>query len=94
MPFLGARTRVGKFQINAKAYGPDNHFVKDTNVILLERVKDLTEEDMMQPESAAKVFASRIVKSLSFDPNVAWVECEIIHESGMSFGDVALAEEN
>jgi hypothetical protein len=62
--------------------------------MLLEKVKDLSNEEIIAPEVAAKSVASRLVKLLSFDPNVAWVECEIIHESGVSFGDVALAEEN
>lgn len=94
MPFIGARSRSGKFQINARVYGPDTNFSQNTNVLLDTKIKELTEEDLSNPQIAPKTVASRLVKLLSFDKNVAWVECEILHESGWSYGDVALAEDN
>jgi hypothetical protein len=93
VPFLGARTRSGKYQINAKVYGPNNTFSSDTNRILTSTLVQVADEEMDMPDTAKSV-ASRLAKLLSFDPNVAWVECEVLHESGLSFGDVALAEDN
>lgn len=93
MPFIGARSRTGKFQINAKVYGPDSKFLATTSDVLVDQLSTVSEIVMDRP-GIAKTIASRLVQTLSFDPNVSWVECEVLHESGTSFGDVAMVEDN
>lgn len=95
MPFIGTRhrTKDNKLMVTTKIYGPTPTFMFDPSDVLKE-VKRIADGDDSPPaKRLATAIADQVANLIRYDKNAKWVDCEVLQDDGILFGDVSLLED-
>lgn len=94
MPSIGTRHRSDdNFLVTTKIHGPTLTFMFDPKDILKE-VKRITDDaETNDPKKLAIVIVDRVADLVEHDPNVIWLECEVLGADGILFSDTVVLKE-
>lgn len=93
MPAIGTRHRTDNLMVTTKIYGPTPTFMFDPSDILKEVKKIADGENPPSPKNMATEIANCVADFVHYDPNVVWLECEVLQHDGILFSDVAVLQE-
>ena len=93
MPSIGTRHRTDNLLVTTKITGPTLTFMFDPKDVLKEVQKIADGDNPPAPKELATEIAHSILQSLKYDPNVIWVDCEVLQHDGILYSDVAYLDD-
>lgn len=93
MPAIGTRHRTDNLMVTTKIYGPTDIFMFDPNDILREIKKIADGDNPPTAKKMARTIADCIANLVGYDPNVVWLECEVLQHDGILYSDTAVLKE-